>query len=88
MGEEGFACCGGCDNEYWESRYLLTRRRCVLENQKAISIEARMRDRIRIGDYELLEKRNERYKAHSTQLDIENGLTSTKHTIEIQMRLY
>ena len=88
MGEEGFACCGGCDNEYWESRYLLTRRRCVLENQKAISIEARMNDRIRIGDYELLEKRNERYKAHSTQLDIENGLTSTKHTIEIQMRLY
>ena len=88
MGEEGFACCGGCDNEYWESRYLLTRRRCVLENQKAIFIEARMNDRIRIGDYELLEKRNERYKAHSTQLDIENGLTSTKHTIEIQMRLY
>ena len=88
MGEEGFACCGGCDNEYWESRCLLTRRRCVLENQKAISIEARMNDRIRIGDYELLEKRNERYKAHSTQLDIENGLTSTKHTIEIQMRLY
>ena len=65
MGEEGFACCGGCDNEYWESRYLLTRRRCVLENQKAISIEARMNDRIRIGDYELLEKRNERYKAQS-----------------------
>ena len=88
MGEEGFACCGGCDNEYWESRYLLTRRRCVLENQKAISIEARMNDRIRIGDYELLEKRNERYKAHSTQLVIENGLTSTKHAIEIQMRLY
>lgn len=88
MGEEGFACCGGYDNEYWESRCLLTRRRCVLENQKAISIEARMNDRIRIGDYELLEKRNERYKAHSTQLDIENGLTSTKHTIEIQMRLY
>ena len=88
MGEEGFACCGGCDNEYWESRYLLTRRRCVLENQKAISIEARMSDRIRIGDYELLEKKNERYKAHSTKLDIENGLTSTKHTIEIQMRLY
>ena len=88
MGEEGFACCGGCDNEYWESRCLLTRRRCVLENQKAISIEARMNDRIRIGDYELLEKRNERYKAHSKQLDIENGLTSTKHTIEIQMRLY
>ena len=60
----------------------------MLENQKAISIEARMSDRIRIGDYELLEKRNERYKTHSTQLDIENGLTSTKHTIEIQMRLY
>ena len=60
----------------------------MLENQKAISIEARMNDRIRIGDYELLEKKNERDKPHSTQLDIENGLTSTKHTIEIQMRLY
>ena len=58
------------------------------ENQKPVSIEARMSDRNRIGDYELLEKRNERYKAHSKQLDIENGLTNSKHAIELHMRPY
>ena len=88
MGEEGFACCGGCDNEYWESRCLLTRRRCVLENQNAISIEARMNDRIRIGDYELLEKKREGYKEEPRRLGVESGLMSTKHAIRTQMRLY
>ena len=63
MGEEGFACCGGCDNEYWESRYLLTRRRCVLENQITVPIEATMSNPTRIGDYELLEKKKEGYNA-------------------------
>ena len=41
---------------------LLTRRRHMRENQKPVSIEARMSDRNRIGDYELLEKRNEGYR--------------------------
>ena len=58
------------------------------ENQKAISIEARMSDRIRIGDYELLEKKREGYTEESTQSGVESGLTNTKHAIKIQMRLY
>ena len=31
----------------------------MLENQNTVSIEARMSDLIRIGDYELLEKQRE-----------------------------
>ena len=38
---------------------LLTQRSHVLENQNTVSIEARMSDLIRIGDYELLEKQRE-----------------------------
>ena len=37
---------------------------------------------------ELLKKQNDRYKQQSRQLGIESGLTSTKHAIELEMRLY
>ena len=43
---------------------------------------------VRIGNYELLKKQNEGYKEEAKQLDIESGLTSIKHAIGIQMRLY
>ena len=43
---------------------------------------------VRIGDYELLKKQNEVYKEEAKQLDIESGLTSTKHAVETPMRLY
>ena len=43
---------------------LLTNRSCMLENQKTVSIEAIMSDLTRIGDYELLEKQNERYETN------------------------
>ena len=43
---------------------LLTNRSCVLENQIAFSIELIMSDLVRIGDYELLEKRNEGFETN------------------------
>ena len=43
---------------------LLTKRSHVLENQNTVSIEARMSDLIRIGDYELLEKQKEGYETN------------------------
>ena len=59
-----------------------------MENQKSVSKAAIMSDIVVIGDYELMEKQNDRYKQQLKQLDIESGLTSTKHAIELQMRLY
>ena len=47
-----------------------------------------MSDIVVIGDYELMEKQNDRYKLELKQLDLESGLTSTKHAIGILMRLY
>ena len=67
---------------------LLTKRSCVLENQNTLASEAVMSGTVRIGDYELLKKQNEGYKEETKQLDIESGLTSTKHAIETPMRLY
>ena len=43
---------------------LLTKRSCVLKNQNTLSSEAIMSDLTRIGDYELLEKRDERYETN------------------------
>ncbi len=60
----------------------------MLENQKSVSKAAIMSDKVVIGDYELMEKQHDRYKQQLKQLDIESGLTSTKHAIGIQMRLY
>ena len=60
----------------------------MLENHNTLSSEALMSDLTRIGAYELLEKQNEGYEEDSKQLDIESGLTSIKHAIGIQMRLY
>ena len=59
-----------------------------MKNQNTFSSTAIMSDIVRIGDYELMEKQNDRYKQQLKQLDIESGLTSTKHAIKIQMRLY
>ena len=36
----------------------------MLENQNTLSSEARMSDLTRIGDYKLLEKRNEGYETN------------------------
>ena len=47
-----------------------------------------MSDRVRIDDYELLEKKSEGYEQESKQLAIENGLMNIKHAIETLMRLY
>ena len=60
----------------------------MLENQHSVSLEAIMSDIVRIGAYELLEKKKEGYEEDSKQLDIESGLTSIKHVIELQTRLY
>ena len=60
----------------------------MLKNQNTLSSEAIMSDLTRIGDYELLKKQTEGYKEEAKQLDIESGLTSIKHAIELQMRLY
>ena len=38
---------------------FVDKRRCVLENQNTVSIEALMRGLTKIGDYELLEKQKE-----------------------------
>ena len=43
---------------------MLTKGNCMLENQKAISSEVLMSDLGRIGDYELLEKRDEGYETN------------------------
>ena len=43
---------------------LLTKRRDVLENQNTLSSEARMSGLTKIGDYELLEKKNEGYETN------------------------
>ena len=51
----------GCDDEL-QMVCLLTKRSCVLGNQNTLSSEALMSDIVRIGDYELLEKQNERYE--------------------------
>ena len=51
----------GCDDEL-QMVCLLTQRSCLLENQNTLSSEAIMSDLTRIGDYELLEKQNERYE--------------------------
>mgnify|MGYP001094912061 FL=1 len=59
-----------------------------MDNQISVSKTAIMSDMVVIGDYELMEKQNDRYKQQLKQLDIESGLTSTKHAIGIQMRLY
>ena len=60
----------------------------MLENQKSVSKAAIMSDMVVIGDYELIEKQNDRYKQQLKQLGVESGLTSTKHAIGIRMRLY
>ena len=67
---------------------LLTNRSYVLENQNTLSSEAIMSSLSSIGDYELLKKQNEVYKEEAKQLDIESGLTSIKHAVEIPMRWY
>ena len=46
---------------------FVDKRRCVLENQNTVSIEAIMRGLASIGDYELLEKQNEGYEQGSKQ---------------------
>ena len=56
--------------------------------QSILCIELVMSDKVRIDDYELLEKKSEGYEQESKQLAIENGLTNIKHAIELQMRLY
>ena len=47
-----------------------------------------MSDTVSIGAYELLEKKKEVYEEETKHLDIESGLTSTKHAIRILRRLY
>ena len=59
-----------------------------MDNQISVSKTAIMSDMVVIGDYELMEKQNDRYKQQLKQLDLESGLTSTKHAIGIRMRLY
>ena len=67
---------------------LLTKWSCVLEKQTIQTSTAIMNDITTIGDYELLEKRNEGYEQESTQLGVESGLMNTKHAVGIPMRLY
>ena len=43
---------------------LLTKRSHVLENQNTVSIVLIMSDMVVIGDYELLEKKNEGYETN------------------------
>ena len=56
--------------------------------QSILCIELVMSDKVRIDDYELLEKQSEGYEQESKQLAIENGLMSIKHAIKLQMRWY
>ena len=53
----------GCDDEI-QMICLLTKRRDVLENQNTLSSEAIMSILSRVGDYELLEKKNEGYESN------------------------
>ena len=59
--KEGCVYCIGCDDEL-QMACLLINRSYVLENQNTLSSEAIMSGLTRIGDYELLEKRNEGYE--------------------------
>ena len=59
--KEGYVYLIGCD-DVLQMICLLTKRSCVLENQNTLSSEAIMSDPTRIGDYELLEKKNEGYE--------------------------
>ena len=61
--KEGCVYCIGCDDELSMS-CLLTNRSCVFENQNTLSSEAIMSVLTRVGDYELLEKRNEGYETN------------------------
>ena len=45
----------------------MTKRSQVMKNQNTLSSEAIMSDIVRIGDYELLEKRKEGYEQESKQ---------------------
>ena len=56
--------------------------------QSILCIELVMSDRVRIDDYELLEKKSEGYEQESKQLAIENGLMNIKHAIGIRRRWY
>ena len=56
--------------------------------QSILCIELVMSDKVRIDDYELLEKKSEGYEQESKQLAIENGLMNIKHAIGIRRRLY
>ena len=56
--------------------------------QNTLCIELVMSDRVRIDDYELLEKKSEGYEQESKQLAIENGLMNIKHAIGILRRWY
>ena len=60
----GFKVCKECGNELQEMNCscLLTKRSCVVKNQNAVSVELIMSVLDRIGDCELLEKRNEGYE--------------------------
>ena len=60
----------------------------MLENHNTLSSDALMSDTVSIGAYELLEKKKEVYEEETKQLDIESGLTSIRHGIELPMRLY
>ena len=78
-----------CGNE-WQFTCcycLLINRSCPIGIQNTVSYTAVMSGTVRIGDYELLKKQNEGYREEAKQLDIESGLTSIKHAIELQMRL-
>ena len=61
--KEGYVYRIGCDDEL-QMACLLIQRSCVLENQNTLSSEAIMSDLTRVGDYELLEKQNERYETN------------------------
>ena len=61
--KEGYVYRIGCDDEL-QMACLLIQRSCVLENQNTLSSEAIMSDLTRVGDYELLEKRNEGYETN------------------------
>lgn len=52
-----------CGNDWQENLYhcLLINRSCMLENQIVVSRTAIMSKSVTIGDYELLEKKNEGY---------------------------
>ena len=56
--------------------------------QSILFIELVMSDKVRIDDYELLEKKSEGYEQESKQLAIENGLMNIKHAIGIRRRWY